>query len=48
MTDWIPGFAGMSGEAVLDLRRVAGSARAGQTQSRERNHARVSFRFLYS
>jgi hypothetical protein len=48
MTDWIPAFAGMSGGAVLDRSSVAASALAGQTQSRERNHARVSFRFLYS
>jgi hypothetical protein len=48
MTDLIPAFAAMSDAAVLDGSRVAGSALAGQTQSRERNHARVSFRFFYS
>jgi hypothetical protein len=59
MTDWIPAIsaftrvfdalcAGMNGGAVLDRSRVAASALVGQTQSRERNHARVSFRFLYS
>jgi len=31
----------MSGEAVLNTRRVAGSSLAGQTQSRERHHADV-------
>jgi hypothetical protein len=59
MTDLIPAIsaftrvfdalcAAMSDAAVLDGSRVAGSALAGQTQSRERNHARVSFRFFYS
>src|SRR5262249_52272819 len=33
----------MSDAAVLDESRVAGPARAGQTQSRERHHADVSF-----
>src|SRR5258707_15057150 len=40
--------AGMSGGAALDRCSVAGPALAGQTQSRGRNHARVSFRFFYS
>jgi hypothetical protein len=48
MTDLIAAFAGMNGGAVLDRSRVAGSTLTGQTQSRERNHARVSFRFFYS
>src|SRR5262244_3279657 len=41
-TDLIPAFVAMSDAAVLDGSRVAGSARAGQTQSRERHHADVS------
>src|SRR5262249_51517660 len=41
-TDLIPAFAAMSDAAVRDGSRVAGSARAGQTQSRERHHADVS------
>jgi hypothetical protein len=54
MTDWIPSIsaftrvfnalrAGMSGGAVLNRSRVAGSALTGQTQSRERHHADVRF-----
>jgi hypothetical protein len=43
MTGLIPAFAAMGDAAVLDGSRVAGSARAGQTQSRERHHADVSF-----